>query len=83
MLSSFQSSMAQHFGKSGRNGVHKHTATVVPGPGSYRVPSEFGYYAKKVVSNAYVKPKKSVSSKSAAAASTRGPSPKAKPKGGS
>ncbi len=49
-LSTMQSSKAMHFAKGPRipstktvNGSRAST----PGPGSYRVPSEFGYYEKK------------------------------------
>jgi hypothetical protein len=42
-LSQFKNLMTRRFGTSQRPRVeHKHQ-TLVPGPGSYRAPSEFGY----------------------------------------
>jgi hypothetical protein len=44
-LSSSQNCLAKSFGSSQREDVLLNKLT--PGPGNYRIPSEFGYYASK------------------------------------
>lgn len=44
-LSRSQNCLARSFGSSHRSTVNLNKQT--PGPGNYRIPSEFGYYASK------------------------------------
>lgn len=44
-VSKMPSSLVRKFGSSDRSNIARSTET--PGPGNYRIPSEFGYYASK------------------------------------
>ncbi|CAG9334914.1 unnamed protein product [Blepharisma stoltei] len=65
-VSKFQSSMSRSFGKSKRALMRSNSE--YPGPGTYRAPSEFGYYESKVKlklnMKLYEKAKKSIASTS-------------------
>ena len=45
-LSNSQNCLARSFGSSHR-GENEHESKKTPGPGNYRIPSEFGYYASR------------------------------------
>ena len=46
-ISRFQSSFSRKFGREQRNSITKSRTISTPGPGTYRSPSEFGYYEAK------------------------------------
>jgi len=52
-LSKFKNSMCRSFSKADRNtmGININKKSAIPGPGNYRLPSEFGYYMSSTAQN--------------------------------